>query len=218
MKAKLTAALSHGLKVLIKKYPDFDIKVNGEVAICSGPLLIKDRTGKRLGYFEVMLISTSKYPFEFPVLREVSNKIPQTADRHNPAGICCVCIRQIELIRSQKGITLVEFLEEFAIPFFANQLYFEIKGIWINGDWKHGENGVLQFYEELFGVADHEVIKMEMLFFLKLGMMPRNILCPCGSGRKFKKCHLLIFETLTAIGSDEVRKNLIQFQKLVRAV
>lgn len=97
---------------------------------------------------------------------EIGNKIEKCADNHfNNDKSCC-----LGLFTKSKPKTLLEFIKNYVCPFFVWQAYKEkYKKIPPWGEWSHGKTGINEFYQEIN----------------KIG---RNDMCPCGSGKKYKKC------------------------------
>ena len=90
---------------------------------------------------------------------------------------CCLGIKSAP----ERNFGIKRFIEELVIPFFYRLSYTEKFSItaarndlW--GEYSHGEEGQIEYIKEIFDI-----------YTLDLG---RNDLCPCGSGKKYKKCHL----------------------------
>lgn len=90
---------------------------------------------------------------------------------------CCLGIK----CTPERNFGIKRFIEELVIPFFYRLSYTEKFGItaarndlW--GEYSHYEEGLREYAKEIFNI-----------YKLDLG---RNDLCPCGSGKKYKKCHL----------------------------
>ena len=172
-----------------------------------GEIDIYDNEDRYYSSFNIKITIPLKYPYEFPILYESGNKIPHIIDRHiYKNGSCCVCITQEEDIRCKRGITIKEFIFEYVIPFFANQIYFEVNGKWANGDYQHGYDGVIQFYQELFNTKDLNIIieGFKCYFYKRLKPYEK---CFCGSNIKYKKCHLLSVYRLQEISLDRLMED-----------
>ena len=92
-------------------------------------------------------------------------------------GACCLGITYVP----DRKQTLEGFLKELLIPFFYRVSFTEKHGIdaarrdlW--GEYSHGARGIQEYEGEINDLA-------------KQGL-GRNAPCPCGSGRKYKHCHL----------------------------
>ena len=102
-----------------------------------------------------------------------------------PDGSCCLGIR----FSPERLLTLERFIDELVIPFLYRLSYVDKNGLpaakkdlW--GEYAHGDDGFRQYMNE-------------MLEMVRRGP-GRNELCPCGSGRKFKRCHLDDVEAMTS--------------------
>ena len=92
-------------------------------------------------------------------------------------GTCCLGLK----FPSHKSLSIGRFLVELVIPFFYRLSYTEKFGIAASrndlwGEYSHGAEGELEH-------------RTEISKFAKLNP-GRNDLCPCGRGKKYKKCHL----------------------------
>lgn len=92
-------------------------------------------------------------------------------------GTCCLGLNYAV----EKYITLKRFTTELVIPFFYRLAYTDRYGLtavkrnlW--GEYSHGESGIREYEVELQRIATKEP--------------SRNELCSCGSGLKYKRCHL----------------------------
>ncbi len=96
---------------------------------------------------------------------------------------CCLGIKY----RDNKQLYIKEFLHELVIPFFYRLSYTDKFGIdrarkdlW--GEYSHGDKGQIEHFLEIMDIARHNP--------------GRNDLCPCGNGKKYKRCHLSQVESL----------------------
>jgi hypothetical protein len=84
--------------------------------------------------------------------------------------------------------TLLTFLDEVAI-FFHRQLVYDAGGQveWPGPQYGHRLDGYEQWIAEEFG--DERNLSIFIPILKEHRKIGRNQRCPCGSGRKFKKCH-----------------------------
>ena len=96
---------------------------------------------------------------------------------------CCLGLK----FKDNSHLNIRGFLEKLVIPFFFRLSYAEKFGVnasrndlW--GEYSHGGAGPREHFEEISNYAKQNPA--------------RNDLCPCGSGMKYKKCHLGEVESL----------------------
>lgn len=163
-----------------REYP-FKITDNFEVT---------DDEGNHWGTFRASVYFHHRYPKEFPLLQDQSKVFPWEVDWHiSPQdGNCCVCgvIEREE--RAKSGISILKFIDEYVISFYANQLYKKHFGYYKNGEYAHDGEGVWETLEEEFKTKDRKEIRRFLREMKK--KRGRNDVCFCGSSMKFKKCHL----------------------------
>ncbi len=122
----------------------------------------------------------------WPRVYEVGSRHTEIAAKHKveiidlhfyPNSACCLGIR----LSPERLLTLERFMDELVVPFFYRLSYTYKYGIdaarrdlW--GEYNHGNEGGLEYMTEVGIMSD-----------IRPG---RNDRCPCGSGRKYKRCHL----------------------------
>ena len=105
---------------------------------------------------------------------------------------CCLGLKFLD----KRSLSLRSFLEELVIPFFYRLSYTEKFGLAASrndlwGEYSHGEEGLREYYAEIFNLAAQNP--------------SRNDPCPCGSGKKYKRCHQGAVEFLKRIQKQITR-------------
>ena len=122
----------------------------------------------------------------WPTVYEVGGRHALIADRENievidlhfyPNGACCLGLQ----LFTDRRVTLVEFIDELVVPFFYRLSYTDSYGLrsarqYLWGEYSHGDKGLREYLSDIDRIAKHG--------------LGRNELCVCGSGRKYKRCHL----------------------------
>ena len=196
------------LPEVISVFPDLSIKhINGQDFL-KGILDIADESSTVIGSFSVEIHPTEKFPYRFPRIFEVGGDIPCSDDWHKyNDNSCCITVEQDEILKCHYGITLLNFIEKEAIPYFANQLYRIKTGRYLN-EYPHGKAGVRLFYSELFRSSNPKSWYFCIERAFGNSQTGRNDKCYCNSGIKYKKCHLLVEEKLQIIGKQKVINDL----------
>ncbi len=134
----------------------------------------------------------------------------------NPKGeTACLCIKPEESENLPNGFNLKDFFNNLVIPFFYAQSYFETQKSWPWGDYGHGIDGLIEWYNkqrDFKGIKADDFLKMIQkykdwaLYEVKLkdkrGIKGHHD-CICGSKKKFRDCHKKVFE-----GMWQLRINL----------
>lgn len=131
------------------------------------------------------------YPASEPLAFETAHQFAWDQDRHIiPAtGRCCLWLDPLSKWDPNDPDGLHAFLDQLAL-FFERQFIFEAKGSWPGPSWDHGVFGYWDFIVEQIGGVE------AANRFLSGLSLARNDKCPCGSERRYKRCHLPKFETL----------------------
>jgi SEC-C motif len=198
------------LEEIIEKYPKLYKFTSNNILILKGFIDVIDNNGKVWDTFEIEIHPIDKFPNAFPILFEIGGKIPRNSDWHiYDNGSCCLTVPPNETIVCKNGITVLEFIDEWVLPYLANQVYRNLTGNFANGEYSHGVLGIIEFYEKLLVTKNENEIVKILYFILKENKPKRTNICFCGSRKKFRHCHKDVFEKTILIGEDMLRTNLV---------
>ncbi|HYU73784.1 MAG TPA: SEC-C metal-binding domain-containing protein [Ktedonobacteraceae bacterium] len=137
------------------------------------------------------------YPLQEPHVYDAKHRFPHTANRHFYInGRCCLWLPPESRWDRRDPDGLCRFLEEVAV-FFDRQLVYDAegKGVWPGPERSHDDEGYIEFILSLLG-DDRQVFTLLVPVLADWSKPERNNPCPCRSGRKYKKCHLDIINTI----------------------
>ena len=80
-----------------------------------------------------------------------------------------------------------EYLDGPLRDFFLSQAWFEQHGEWPFKQWKHGVEGIFEYYRELTGVMDANAV-IRYVRVLSYPRLKGHIQCPCGSKLRLRDC------------------------------
>lgn len=136
--------------------------------------------------FSVRIDLGETAPNGWPNVYETGGRYREIADREGvdfadlhfyPDGQCCLGIQYA----TGRRLTVEALIDELLIPFFYHLSYVDRYGLasarrdlW--GEYAHGDEGYREHERETLALA--------------AGNPRRNDACPCGSGLKYKRCHL----------------------------
>jgi hypothetical protein len=172
------------------KYPKLKIAShNSSGWDINGHLDIFDDEGGYWDTYQVTVYIPEDYPVHLPQLFETGNKIEQTLDWHNIDGWCCLSTQAVMFSKMNGNITLLSWLDRYALPYLANHVYRVQTGHYANEVFDHGVPGIIQGYSRLFGVYDRKIIIERLKVLTGFKKIGRNDPCFCNSGRKYKNCY-----------------------------
>lgn len=183
------------------EFDKLSIVEENEERFLKGSLDIIDGTGKIWEIFQVEIKGSESYPYAFPRLYETNNAFPKNADWHVYENdfSCCVDVPMSEKIICKNGINVLDYIKQFAIPYFANQLFRIREGYYLYGEYSHGIKGRLEFYQsKLKAISPAQLITMFDLI-LKDYNPDRRELCPFCHKEKFRRCHRNSFREMQQI-------------------
>lgn len=177
--------------IVRSSYPALDWRIDSEnqLAHLEGAITLLE-PGEIHTRISTRVTFQPDHPASEPLVFETGGRFVRDDDHHiGGDGRCCLWLPPLSKWDSERPQALCEFLDEVAV-FFDRQLIFEATGRWPGPSWEHGPPGYWQFIVESLG---KEEVADTFLVGLKMG---RGDICPCGSGRRFKRCHLPQFDTL----------------------
>ena len=185
------------------QYEENSQKIAGELDFCAGydnetgKVIVGDSTKKANRFicdvFEIEICLSLLDGNGWPKVYEVGGRHRQIAKKcnveiidlhfHSDDDTCCLGLK----FRDNRSLSIRVFFEELVIPFFYQLSYTEKFGIAASqndlwGEYSHGVKGRLEYLTEISNFAKQN--------------LGRNDLCLCGSGKKYKKCHLDEVESL----------------------
>jgi hypothetical protein len=150
----------------------------------------------RTDAFKVLLKIHASYPYTTPILYETGSRYEHIDSRHfNSDGSCCVEMEAILNRATRFGLPLDRYVGHFAIPFFANQIYFDTHGEFLT-EHPHGNKGIKAHITTILQTDDPVELKLIFDQIRQRVKRGRNQPCFCGSGLKYKRCHLRKVGTL----------------------
>jgi hypothetical protein len=203
------------IKDILKKYQS--LRINEDFSVISGTLDIIDNNGKLWDNYQIEIHINSDFPNRFPTLFEVGGKIPKTVNWHiyGNSGSCCLTVPQKEIVACRKGITLIKYVDEWVIPYLANQTHRFLTGSYANGEYAHNKLiATLEFYQDLFKTKDVRQVLQRMYWIVNNPKPNRTAFCFCGNKIKFRKCHREAYESIHLLDKSiliEDVKNLLSF-------
>jgi hypothetical protein len=199
-------------------YPNLHLAIREDgAAVIRGSFPI-DVDGEILDRFLVEITFPDNYDEDLPVVREVGGRVPHRRERHvNPDdGTACLFIPDERWRVWPVGRTFKRFLEVPVRNFFLGQALVERGADWPFGQWAHGDDGIVEFYRELLGTQDIEVVT-RYLDCLSVKKVKDHRPCPCGSGRQVVHCHWGFIKDLKRkVAREDAQRSLDRIRLMQR--
>lgn len=183
--------LAHDRALVAREYPTLGHRIDedsGSVHL-EGTLVYRTACGIP-AEVPVRIDFPFDYPRREPRAFDVAGQFEHSLDRHfaTDEGACCLWLPPKSRWDPSDPDTLLKFLDEVVV-FFHRQLVYDAGGqvVWPGPQYGHRIDGYEQWITEEFGNVQALRAFIPILNAnLKVG---RNERCPCGSDRKFKRCH-----------------------------
>lgn len=205
---------SNDIEQFLSSNPQF-VQSEEQGRICLSGIVIFEADGKKYD-FKIKICSTENYPFRFPKVFELSDKIKKIADWHiNSDESFCFTVEPIEVIACKSGISLPDFYEKWLMPYLSNQQYRINEGKYANGEYSHNVLGLYEYYVELLKTKDIRLIEKYLGVALSKKKIERTSFCYCGSGVKYRHCHKEATSQLWQSGDEVLEKHLVLFRSII---
>lgn len=206
------------LESVCQDHPNLKIKERFGRKYLWGTLDIFDADGNSIQDFLVEIHYKNGFPKKFPELLEIGGFIPRDVDWHKyQDDSCCVTADPIEIITCRNDISVRSFINNHAVPYLANQYYRKWYGKY-KDEYSHGVLGLFEAYADIMKTPDMNkwIEYIEYTIGFKPMKTPRNAPCICGENKKFKHCHMQVFDELRAIGRDTLLKHLTEINNAIK--
>ena len=200
---------NHERERLAGAFPTLALDTSATPATVTGTLWLDSGFG-----FSVDLQIPDGYPEGIPRLVVRPEEIPWQADRHVvTAGVACLCVSSEYRLHWPRGSDLTDFMKCFVVPYFARQAYHQTHGQWPAGQERsHGAAGIVESFSETLaelGSPGVATIERFLIMLASPGHPKGNDSCPCGSGKKIRKCHRrLVWKLRNRIDPEFARNDL----------
>lgn len=146
---------------------------------------------------QLRIVFPDDYPEHEPRVYDVMQLFPHEADRHfYPNGQYCLWLPPESRWDKKDPDGLCRFLEEVAV-FLDQQLIYDALGgqRWPGKQRSHGDLGYIEFVQELLG-GSTQLLDALGPTLANSSSVQRNSSCPCGSVKKYKRCHLGVVQEI----------------------
>jgi len=139
--------------------------------------------------FSLRLSVSRKFPREVPRVSETRGQIPETCDHHiNHDGSFCLGSEiNVKSILSESP-NLQAFSDRILTPFLYSVSHKILFGSFPYGDLSHGEEGLIEDYQEIFRVQDKASVLLALRALSMRKRVANKLPCPCNCGSRLGKC------------------------------
>lgn len=209
--------LAETQQLIESSYPTLHVMVQEGVVCISGSLfLYEPNTREEIDRYSIEIELIHNHPKSLPLVRETGGRIPKIIERHiNLDGTACLFVPEERWKHYPTQATITDFIAGPVSQFFMSQTYFEATGEWLFGQRKHGLSGLLEFYFEIIGTTNTEVIR-NFVDYLSKDKIKGHWPCYCGNQRRLRHCHLKkLYEYRFKI-PIEIAKNSLKIMETIK--
>ena len=127
---------------------------------------------------------------ECPKIYDVGKNINTDYPHKQQNNELCLAVHS-EIINNcvtNRHFDLYKWFEKYVISFFFTYEYYNRFGFYPFGERAHGNEGVFEYYMEVFHLNTYSQVKSFLREIIKRNLKNHD-LCPCGSRVKIRNCH-----------------------------
>lgn len=112
-----------------------------------------------------------------------------------------------EEIRCVEGITILEYINEYALTFLRNTTFRKIEGYYYSAEYQHNPIvATYQFYKDLLNEDDPYKL-IGLITYIKNNIPPNRVSsCFCRKNVKYRNCHRNAFERIKKLSKKVLRR------------
>jgi hypothetical protein len=139
--------------------------------------------------FKIKISFTATYPRDLPTVIETDSFIPRVSDYHtySDGSFCLGSDIKLKSILHDFP-TVPDFADRILNPFLYAVSYKIRHGIYPFGELDHGEKGLIDDYQSLFGVEGKEAVLTVLTALGNRKRVANKLRCPCGCGQRLGRC------------------------------
>lgn len=149
------------LPVLLKEFPKLKIIKNTTLSITITGIIEISKTYNDIPIYEeyhIQMEIPRSYPQKLIEVREIGGKIGKYEHKFTNNSLCVGTFADI-FVSLQPEFSIFRYVNEFVISYLFTYSYFTRFGVYPFGDRSHYFDGILEFYQEHFGVNSKEEAK-----------------------------------------------------------
>jgi hypothetical protein len=197
-RAEHRAALDVAAALLAERLADLEFERGLERGAEARGTVGLGRPDGTIDPIEIGILFGGEFPESPPVAFDAAERWEPDDDRHIPGDHSfCLYLQEVD----EPDVTTRRGLERWfldLVVFLEQQLVYESTGRFPGPEWAHRQRAYAQYVLEVletFPVAS----RANAWNTAVNGGPERNALCPCGAGRKTKRCHLDDLEELRRV-------------------
>lgn len=160
------------------------------------------------GKYNIKINIPLNFPKELPCTFEINNDVPKKFHKNYDGELCLGVITEIK-IKFIENPTVLNYIDEFVIPYFCGFLYWQKHGYVPHRERSHGDVGVYEFFKGYLNIKDIRKILYVLMYILEHKKIKGHNICPCGSNKKIRNCHRKQLVELATIDFTDDLKCLI---------
>lgn len=206
---------NHDIEIIKRKYPGLEARKCENSYILSGEIILNHVFDdvRMTGEFDLEIMVPKDFPRTFPIVKELSNCIDEKyPHRYIDGQLCLASDLELKMFFSE-DTQIDSFVDKYVIPYLYTYRFYEEYGVYPFGERSHGTMGNMEYLKELFQVDEWRQV-IDIMLFIVQSHYRGHLLCPCGSGKRIRKCHgQILKKVMNADLQDECKEILLEAKR-----
>ena len=185
-----------------------EVSSDGNDTVLKGPLCFEasaDGFNPITECFEIEIVIPETYPKDLPRVREIGDKMDADYDHVYESGTLCLAVPIEERRVFLEQPSLLGFVNRLVVPYFYGYCHWKTHNVHPFNESEHGPQGIVHHYMDLLRLTDELGVLACIAFLCEHGYRGHHP-CPCGSGKKVRKCHGKALRELHELHTDVTLK------------
>jgi len=138
----------------------------------------------------IRIVFPESYPRDVPKVFDLGSSIPKNPDHHVNSSDNSLCLGSgIRVLHEIGKDPSIEGFLKSCVNNYLYRILYKKKYDLIPGDeLKHGEEGLIQDYEAIFGISGKDNVVQLLKVLAKRKRIANKMRCPCGCGLRLGRC------------------------------
>lgn len=176
----------------LKAYPGMAIRPAGTLTAFEGEFAFaaSPSVGPEITDSYSLRIEVPEYPAALPRVFETAGRIPWAIDSHVYPQTGNLCLGSYLRLRIKIGprLNVLRFADECIVPYLYAATRRETEGTYVFGELSHGRSGLIEDYQEIFGVNGVDSVLATLRILSTRPASADRHPCPCGCRRRLAYC------------------------------
>ena len=158
--SKVETVLDNEINLLLKQHPQLSMNTENNGYVVNGQFVLNHEYNNIPLYeeYEIKIYIPFNFPCDFPLVWEVSNKIPKNFGHLCSKGELCLGVNCEIANFLNKHPSLIRYIDELVVSYLYAATYYKKYGKFPYGERSHGVKGIMEYYLDFWNVKEERSV------------------------------------------------------------